>query len=82
LGIKINGIKTSYRFLGYENENDATWIFFNIPSLVNVKSVGITTDLMYEYKEEQTNIVHITIDGNRKSFKLNAPMNEATAKRQ
>jgi len=49
---------------------------------VNVKSVGITTDMMYEYKEEQTNIVHITIDGKRKSFKLNAPIKEATSKRQ
>ncbi len=82
VGIKINGIPTSYRFLGYENENDATWIFFNIPSLMNVKSVGITTDMMYEYKDEQTNIVHITIDGKRKSFKLNAPSKEAIAKRE
>ncbi len=82
LGIKINGIPTSYRFLGYENEKEATWVFFNIPSLNSVKSVGISTDLMYEYKEEQTNIVHITIDGKRKSFKLNAPSKEATAKRE
>jgi hypothetical protein len=28
---------------------------------------------MYEYKKEQTNIVHINMDGKKESFKLMAP---------
>lgn len=73
LGIKINGISKSYEYLGYEYVNEAIMIYFSIPSLRNVKSIEINTDLMYDYKEEQTNIVHLVIDGQRCSSKLNAP---------
>lgn len=79
LGFKINGITKPFQFLGYENDKEATWIYLSIPALTNVKSVEVSTDMMYEYKEEQTNIVHITINGKRKSFKLNSPNKVALA---
>ncbi len=82
LSIIINGQKKGIQYLGYENDNEATWIFFTISSLKNVKSIGVSTDLLYEYKKEFTNIIHITIDGKRKSFKLNSPETEVSAMRE
>ena len=82
ISILINGQQKAIRYLGYENDNDATWIFFTITSLKNVKSIGVTTDLLYEYKTEFTNIIHITIDGQRKSFKLNSPETAVSAMRE
>jgi len=35
---------------------------------------------MYEYKPEQTNIVHININGQSTSYKLNAPNKEILIK--
>lgn len=82
LSILINGQKKAIQYLGYENDKEATWIFFTITSLKNVKSIGVSTDLLYEYKKEFTNIIHITIDGKRKSFKLNSPETEVSAMRE
>lgn len=67
--------------MGYEYSNEAIFIYFSIASLKNVKSIEINTDMMYDYKEEQTNIVHIIIDGKRNSFKLTAPNKSAISYR-
>lgn len=82
LSILINGQKKATKYLGYENDSEATWIFFTISSLKNVKSIGVNTDLLYDYKKEFTNIIHIIIDGKRKSFKLNSPETTASAMRE
>ena len=82
LGININGKQVTYNYLGYEYTNDAIFIYFSVTSLKNVKSIEINTNIMYDYKDEQTNIVHIIIDGKRNSFKLNAPNKTAISYRQ
>lgn len=73
LGIKVNGKSKEIVFLGYENDKEATWIYFNIPKVANLTSIELSTDLMYEYREEQTNIIHLNIDQKRESFKLTSP---------
>ena len=81
LGVKINGIQKPFEYLGYEYSNDGIFVYCSIPALKNIKSIEVDTDMMYEYKEEQTNIVHIIIDGKRNSFKLNAPNKSAISYR-
>jgi hypothetical protein len=81
LGIKINGTQSSYNYMGYEYSNESIFIYFSITSLKNVKSIEIDTDIMYDYKDEQSNIVHIIIDGKRNSFKLTAPNKTAISYR-
>ena len=73
LGVKVNGKSKDIIFLGYQNDKEATWIYFNIPKVANVTSIELSTDLMYEYQKEQTNIIHLNIDQKRESFKLTAP---------
>ena len=82
LGIKVNGSQASYDYMGFENSNEAIFIYCSISSLKNVKSVEINTDIMYDYKDEQTNIIHIILEGKRNSFKLNAPNKTAIAYKQ
>ncbi len=73
LAIKVNDKSRNIIFLGYENIKESTWIYFNVPNISNVKSIELNSDLMYEYQSEQTNIVHLSIDKKRESFKLTAP---------
>ena len=82
LGIKINGVQKPYAYLGYEYSNEAIFMYFSAAAIKNVKSIEISTDMMYEYKDEQTNIIHIIIDGKRSSFKLNAPSKTAISYRE
>lgn len=76
LKANINGKRLPLHYLGYENDNEASYIFFNITGINQVKTLGIYCDVMYEYKEEQSNIIHIIVNGKRQSFKATAPLKE------
>jgi hypothetical protein len=73
LTIEINKNKKQLNYLGYEIDKEAVWVYFNIPKINSIKELKVISDVMYEYKPEQTNIVHINVNGSSKSYKLNAP---------
>lgn len=76
LKANINGKVMPLHYLGYENDKEACFVFFNLTGISTLKKLGIYCDVMYEYKEEQANIIHLIVDGKRKSFKASAPQRE------
>lgn len=81
LSIKLNGIAKAYQFLGYEVDKESIWMYGNITQQTGVKSIEINSDIMYEYKSEQTNILHIKLDDKRESFRLTRPETKAILKK-
>lgn len=81
LSVKINGNRKGLSYLGFENNKEATWIYFNIPKLTGVRSIEVDCTLLYNYKEEQTNIIHIALDKKTQSFKLTSPSRQALLQR-
>ena len=73
----INGKPLQLSFLGYEIEKEVVWVYYNAKKVSGVKSIEVISALMYDYKSEQTNIIHIKMDEKRQSFKLNAPSQSA-----
>lgn len=76
LHIEINQSKKELNYLGFEIDKESIWIYFNVTKINNIKQLKVISDVMYEYKPEQTNIVHININGQSTSHKLNAPNKE------
>lgn len=76
LSIEINRSKKELNFLGYEIDKEAIWIYLNIQKINSIKEMKIISDVMYEYKPEQTNIIHVNLKGNTSSYKLNSPNKE------
>lgn len=60
-------------FVGYEKEDQAVWCYFESDAEVKPESINIRNNLLYEKFESQTNIIHLTIDGKRHSYKLDNP---------
>lgn len=81
LSIKLNGINKPYQFLGYEIDRESVLMYCSITNQPGVKSIEIFSDMMYEYKPEQTNIVHIKLDEKRESFRLTSPDTKAILKK-
>lgn len=79
--IKLDGIVKKYQFLGYEIDKESVWMYCNIANQPGVKTIEISSDLMYEYKPEQTNIIHIKLDEKRESFRLTSPLTKAILKK-
>ena len=77
LVIKLDGKAVSLEFVGFERENEAVWSYLQVSNTVAPKRVEINNDLLYDAFDQQINLVHISVGGNRKSTKLNYP--EASA---
>ena len=78
LVIKLDGKPVTLEFVGYENENEAVWSYFQVPNTTQApKKIEITNSILYEAYEKQMNMMHVSVGGNRKSSRLNNPDKEA-----
>jgi hypothetical protein len=78
LTIKIDGKPVVLQFIGSEKETGATWSYFQVDNIVSVKKMGIVNNLLYEVFDTEINIIHVTVNGNRQSTKLNNPETSAS----
>ena len=72
LKISSGGIPVKLNCLGYENDREATWCYFEaeVPAC---NSISVNADFLYDTKKEQVNLFHITVKGVRKSSRLSHP---------
>lgn len=78
LQLKVDGKPVTLQFIGSEKETDATWCYFEVDNVPSLKKLEITNNLLYESFETEINIIHVTVNSNRKSTKLNNPESSAT----
>lgn len=71
--IKIDGKEIIYKWLGYERDEDAIWIYFESSKLPKPSKIEVDNKLLYELYDEQMNIVKVNIAGKKQSSKLNNP---------
>lgn len=73
LFIEVNLKPTKLNFIGYEKEEDAIWIYLEIKKVNQPKKLKINTKLLYDFLPLETNIVHVDINGVKKSSKVTNP---------
>jgi hypothetical protein len=78
LKIKVDGNLKPMEFLGYEQNEDAIQSFFEINDVAALKKIDVQDDILYEYKSQQISIIHVVVNGNRKSTKLVNPDNSVS----
>jgi hypothetical protein len=74
--LRVNGKPVAWTYLGSERVEESTWCYLEVSKVPEVKQLHISNKLLYEYKKEQINMHHITVGGERKSFKLDNPQTE------
>ncbi len=72
LAISVNGKEVAYDYLGKKYDNDLMICFLEIPGveLDTLNSVAVQNEVLMDYFEEQKNVVHIRVKGEKKSFVL------------
>jgi hypothetical protein len=60
-------------YIGYENDKEAVVIYMESAAAKNLKTVEVSCTVLYDSFDDQTNIFHVTYNGNRKSSKLTYP---------
>jgi hypothetical protein len=78
LAIQVNGKAVTLQFLGYEQIEEGIISYYEAANVTTVNNIAVTNNLLYEYKKEQIGIIHITVDGNRKSSRLNNPKDKVS----
>lgn len=78
LTIKANGRPVSFDYLGFENDHEAVFGYIEVSNVATLSKIDISTQIMYDMFDDQMNIFHVIVNGNRKSTKLNYPDKETS----
>ncbi len=76
LQINANGHILALKFKGYQREEESTWNYFEAEKVTSPKKINITNTLLYDYKEEQINMLHVNVKGKERTEKLEWPEKE------
>ncbi len=71
--LKADGKAVQLELIGFERESEAVWSYFQVNNIPSVKKLDITNNILYEASNDQINLIHVTVNGNRKSTKLDFP---------
>lgn len=73
LSLTINGQSKTYDVLGFENEQEAIWLYIEIKNCPLPKKIEVDNTLLYDYIKDQTNIIHLEVKAQKKSLKVGNP---------
>lgn len=73
LSIKISGKAVVLNYIGFENEGEAAYGYFEVDNIPAITKVEIANSVLHDKFDDQLNIIHVKAGGSRKSTKLNYP---------
>lgn len=77
LQITADGKPAQLSFVGYEKEDVVVYSYLQVDNIGSVKNVTIVNTLMHDMFDDQVNIIHVIVKGERKSTKLDYPVSSA-----
>ena len=77
LKLKANGKPLAFNYLGFEKDREAVLVYVESLPVKGLKKLEVQNTLMYDLFDDQTNIMHMHYNGNRKSAKLDYPESNA-----
>ncbi len=78
LKLNVNGKPVNFHILGYEQQMESTWCYFEVENQSVIHTVSVDCSLLYDYETNQVNIVHMKTKGIQKTYKLDYPKRETT----
>jgi hypothetical protein len=73
LFISADDKSVKLNFLGFEINREYAEVYLESDQLPPIKKVDVTVSLLYNLFDDQMNIVHVIVNGTRKSEKVNYP---------
>lgn len=77
LSLNIDSKPTAFKFVGFEKEKESVYCYLEVVNVASVKKISISNTILYDFKKEQINIVHVIVNGKRESIKIDYPQNQA-----
>jgi hypothetical protein len=77
LSFRADGKTANFSYLGYEISEEAAWSYYQADNIASVKNLEITNSVLHDYIDKQINIIHVIVNGERKSTRLDYPKTAA-----
>ncbi|HEX8333367.1 MAG TPA: DUF6702 family protein [Segetibacter sp.] len=78
LSIIADAKAVGLKFVGFEKESESVYCYFEAANISSPKKIIITNKILHDYKQEQVNIMHVVVNGSRKSTKTDLQTNQAS----
>lgn len=69
--LRVNGKEKKLAFVGKEVEVNATWCYLEVKDIPEVRELAFDCTLLTEVYDDQSNIIHTEVNGQKKSARLN-----------
>ena len=76
--LKGNARNLALNYVGFERDNEAIIIYLESEPVQGLKKLDTTNTILYDMFDDQSNIMHFTVSGSRKSAKLDYPNRRLT----
>jgi hypothetical protein len=73
LQLNVNGSPVQISFLGYEQQSESIWSYFEVKNINNVQKLNITNSLLHDYNTNQVNMIHAKANDKEYTTKLDYP---------
>ena len=73
LQLRVDEKNVVMQFLGFEQQEEGIISYYQVSNVASVKKITVTDNILYETKPQQMQIIHVTVNGERKSSRLNNP---------
>lgn len=80
LVLQLNGKPATMSFVGYEQQSESIWTYFEVKDVTGVQKLDVTNGLLHDYNTNQINMMHIKVGDNEQSYKLDYPDEKYTFK--
>ena len=77
LQFQLNGKAIQLSFIGYEQQAESIWTYFEVKQVSSVEKLAITNSLLHDYNTNQINMMHIKVSDKEQSTKLDYPEEHA-----
>jgi hypothetical protein len=78
LSVAADGKAGNLVYIGFERDAEAVFSYVQVENISSVKKIDITNKLMHDMFDDQINIMHVIVNGTRKSAKLDYPSTAAS----
>ena len=78
LKIVVDGKIVTLKYLGFEKIDEGIYSYYQADNVITPKKIEVTNNVLLEFNSQQMNLVHITVEGERKSTKLAGNENKVT----
>lgn len=73
LKLKVDNKSIKIKYIGFEEDSEAVNIFLESEPVNSPKKVETAVSFLYNFFDDQMNIIHIIVNGKRQSERLNYP---------